>query len=113
MSPLPGDRDNAQPISTQDLFAALQDLCGLTPTRHPARPLPAAVQCLLPDPMHSADELARWQHRDVPTLSREELWCELQSIRAALGLCSDDIGVPPWLLQRLRLLTARAREAAA
>jgi hypothetical protein len=58
---------------------------------------------LLPDPVRRHEDLARFRHEDVATMSAAARTAESFRLRVALALADSD-EVPTWILQRLERL---------
>lgn len=57
---------------------------------------------LIPDPLRSFEEWARYWHRDIPELDDFELWSETKRLEAAIANGERNA----WLKERLRRLYA-------
>ena len=85
----------------------------LTPRRRTRIHAPALLVRLLPDPCRSDRQFERFEHRDIPSMSRRRAGAEAHWIRTLLNLALDPDqladSVPPWLFERLRRLDEWAR----
>jgi hypothetical protein len=82
------------------------DLIELRDPRNPCRRLEPAIGRLIPRPLGSLEDFERFDHLDLPALSRARRALEALRIRTAIGLARDPDRAPPWLLERLRRLEA-------
>lgn len=93
--------------SVADALAFVDELAQLQSPR--GRRLPRLVIRLLPQPLRSAEDLARLRHEDVPCLTNDQARHELARLSVGLGWIDDVRDVPLWIPDRRGRLGAHIR----
>jgi hypothetical protein len=95
-----------QANDTSGPSSELLELMSLRDPLCPTKPLPRLLRRVIPDPLASYEDLRRFRHEDVPSMTRAQRDWESWRLRTSCALVEDIARVPHWVFTRLEVLAA-------